>query len=186
MTTCGNCKERGQTVDHVKACYAGRTIQAQVLADPGNERAAFFGTEFTVDPADDVIPEEVLARNAPVTEAGFYQSGDAIYKVQIAVHGSGKPYAKILVIEEPDCGGCANGEPCGAGCKWTVRWEYAPGAIKSLRAGDRMTAEQAKNFSDLYGVCVFCTKPLTDERSIFAGYGEKCASNHGLPWGATE
>ena len=160
MTTCGNCKERGQTVEHVRACYQGRTIQAAVLAE-------------------DPIPEE-----APATEAGIYKTGGAYFKVQVAVHGSGKPYAKRLVMVEPDCGGCANGEPCGAGCKWTVSWEYAPGAIKSLRAGDRLTAEQAKEFGALYGCCIFCSKTLTDERSIFAGYGEKCASNNNLPWGA--
>lgn len=165
---CGHCQTYGVSVSHVRDCSQGRTIQAAVLE----------GTEFSGP------TEEDLERNAPVTEAGFYKSGDAIYKVQIAVHGSGKPYAKVLVLEEPDCGGCANGEPCGAGCRWTASWEYAPGAIKSLRAGDRLTAEQAHEFGSVYGFCVFCSKPLTDERSIFAGYGEKCASNNGLPWGA--
>ena len=162
---CGHCQTYDVSVNHVRECSIGRTIQSAVLAEAQH-------------------PVVRAADNEPATEAGSYQSGDAIYKVQIAVHGSGMPYAKRLVVEEPDCGGCANGEPCGAGCRWTVTWEYAPGAIKSLRASDRMTAEQAKGFSDLYGVCVFCSKPLTDERSIFAGYGEKCASNHGLPWGA--
>lgn len=184
MTTCGNCKERGQSVDHVRACYAGRTIQSQVLQAGDFDGVAV--SPFDMGLPDEEVPAEVLERNAPATEAGIYKTGDTYYKVQVAVHGSGKPYAKVLQMEEPDCGGCANGEPCGAGCKWTVRWEYAPGAIKSLRVGDRLTAEQAREFGSIYGQCVFCSKPLTDERSIFAGYGEKCASNNGLPWGATE
>jgi len=33
------------------------------------------------------------------------------------------------------------------------------------------------------GNCVFCTKPLTDERSVVAGYGPTCAGRYGLPWG---
>ena len=32
------------------------------------------------------------------------------------------------------------------------------------------------------GNCVFCCKPLTDERSVKNGYGKKCASNFGLEW----
>lgn len=151
---CGHCQTYGVSVSHVRECASGRTIQAAVQAEP-----------------------------QPVTEAGYYQKDGSVYKVQIAVHGSGRPYAKRMVVDEPDCGGCANGEPCGAGCLPTRSWEYAPGVVKTLTAADRITAEQAKEFSDLYGCCVFCFKTLTDERSIFAGYGEKCASNHGLPWG---
>lgn len=177
---CGHCQTYGVSVSHVRDCSQGRTIQAAVQSVVHKHVNP---TPITVEPIEEV-PAEVLERNAPATEAGIYKSGDAYYKVQVAVHGSGRPYAKRLVMEEPDCGGCANGEPCGAGCRWTATWEYAPGAIKSLRAGDRLTAEEAQEFGSIYGICVFCSKPLTDERSIFAGYGEKCASNHGLPWGA--
>jgi hypothetical protein len=30
---------------------------------------------------------------------------------------------------------------------------------------------------------VFCSKKLTDERSIEVGYGRICAGHNGLPWG---
>lgn len=33
------------------------------------------------------------------------------------------------------------------------------------------------------GNCCFCMLPLTDERSLHAGYGPTCAKNYGLPWG---
>lgn len=33
------------------------------------------------------------------------------------------------------------------------------------------------------GVCCYCNQPLTDERSMKAGYGETCSKNWGLPWG---
>lgn len=112
----------------------------------------------------------------PVTEPGMYfaNGGDTIYKVQKAVHGSGNLYAKELVVEEPDCGGCANGEPCGAGCKWTVKFVYAPGAIKRLKASDKMTYEQAREFGAVYGTCVNCGRTLTNELSIALGIGPVC------------
>ena len=33
------------------------------------------------------------------------------------------------------------------------------------------------------GVCCFCARELTDERSIQVGYGPVCAEHYGLPWG---
>lgn len=63
-------------------------------------------------------------------------------------------------------------------------WEYAGRQpLARLSAGDKVTAEQAKVFGLLYGQCVFCSRTLTDERSIAVGYGETCASHNGLPWG---
>jgi hypothetical protein len=35
----------------------------------------------------------------------------------------------------------------------------------------------------LTGHCCFCSKKLSDERSVEVGYGETCAKNYGLPWG---
>lgn len=34
------------------------------------------------------------------------------------------------------------------------------------------------------GNCCLCSKALTDERSLAAGYGAKCAEHYNLPWGA--
>jgi len=62
-------------------------------------------------------------------------------------------------------------------------WEYTPRLVGQLSPGMKLSAEDAKEFGALYGRCVFCSQQLNDERSIAAGYGEICASNHGLPWG---
>ena len=35
----------------------------------------------------------------------------------------------------------------------------------------------------IYGQCCMCGKLLTDERSLAAGYGARCAKNWQLPWG---
>lgn len=36
------------------------------------------------------------------------------------------------------------------------------------------------------GNCAFCTRPLTDDRSIVVGYGPVCAQKYGLPWGVND
>lgn len=89
------------------------------------------------------------------TPEGMHRLADGrIFKVQIAVHGSGNPYAKELI----------NGS-----------FEYAPGAIKLLSEATKMTLEQAKEYGALYGVCCVCARTLTDEGSIEAGIGPVCA-----------
>ncbi len=95
------------------------------------------------------------------TEEGFYVKDDTVYKVQIAVHGSGRPYAKRLVVAEYD------------GVK-SALWEYAAGAVRELKPEHKLTLEQAKEFGKLYGVCVRCGTVLTDEFSIENGIGPVC------------
>lgn len=101
--------------------------------------------------------ERIVKEQAPSKQAadGFYNVDGAIYKVVKAVHGSGHPYAKRLNTER---GG----------------WEYAPGMVKTLRPEQMLTLEEATRFGRLYGICVICGAPLTDEKSIEAGIGPIC------------
>lgn len=134
-------------------------------------------------PGKPVQPKAVPA-GAPVVEEGMYRvSLDggpvmSIYKVQRAVHGSGKLYAKVLVIDvEPVR--AADGtvlEPA------ICHFDYAPGVIYRLRPEHKMSIEDMKQFGALYGSCCFCAKVLTDEDSIHNGYGKTCAGNRGLPY----
>lgn len=39
------------------------------------------------------------------------------------------------------------------------------------------------NFGKETGVCCFCNRELTDERSVVKGYGPICAERYSLPWG---
>jgi hypothetical protein len=80
-----------------------------------------------------------------------------IAKVQKAVHGSGRLYAKRLVVSET--GGT---------------FEYAPGLIVQLDPGMRLSLEEASAFGKLYGWCIVCGRTLTDEKSIAAGIGPVC------------
>lgn len=126
---CGKCSDRHETVAEVRACYAGQDQTTPAAA-----------------PAP--------ARREPATE-GMYVVGGTIYKVQRALHGSQRLYAKRL-------------ESDGS-------WEMIPGMIRNLTQADRMTLEAAKAYGDLYGRCVRCQADLTDEASIARGLGPVCA-----------
>ena len=97
----------------------------------------------------------------PELEDGMYVLDGVIFKVQHAVHGSGRQYAKRLVPNSP-------GE--------RASFEYAPGMVRKLRPEHRMTMDQAKEFGALYGTCCQCGRVLTNEDSIEAGIGPICAS----------
>jgi hypothetical protein len=93
-------------------------------------------------------------KSTRVTEDGMYLKDGVVFKVQIAKQGSGRLYAKRLT---------ENG------------FEYAQGAINTLRSEHKMSLEQAKEYGRLYGVCCQCGTELTDENSIAAGIGPICA-----------
>ena len=99
---------------------------------------------------------------------GFYvvdEGPDAgIYKVQLAVHGSGRPYAKKLVTEGP-----------GAGS-----WEYAKGMQYKLTPEQTLTREKAAKYGELYGMCVRCGATLTAEDSIERYMGPVCYEKTGF------
>lgn len=105
-----------------------------------------------------------LRKAQPVVEIedGMYVLDGTIYKVQHAVHGSGRQYAKRLV------------PPAQEGDRAT--FEYAPGVVRKLRPEHRMTMDQAREFGALYGTCCQCGRVLTNEDSIEAGIGPICAS----------
>jgi hypothetical protein len=106
------------------------------------------------------IPRPVVAKDdGQELEAGIYRVGDKYFKVQKAVHGSGRMYAKELIVRAP-------GE---------AEFVFAAGAIRHIRPEHKMTLEEAKQFGQVYGVCCNCAAVLTDEASIAAGIGPVCA-----------
>ncbi|HET9144172.1 DUF6011 domain-containing protein [Actinophytocola sp.] len=131
---CGHCQDYHSSIAEVREC--SRTRQA---------------------PASQPVAEVPAPRPEPATE-GMYRLNGVIFKVQIAVHGNGRPYAKRLVQD---------------GDAWS--FEYAPGAIRQLNSTHRLTLEQAKEFGALYGTCCVCGRTLTNEASIEAGIGPICA-----------
>jgi hypothetical protein len=107
----------------------------------------------------------------PEPEDGMYRKDGVIYKVQRAVHGSGHKYAKQLVVERE-----AVRDEFGFITEAAkVRFEYASGAVHTLKPEHKMSLEEAKAFGALYGTCCQCGRTLTDEGSIADGIGPVCA-----------
>lgn len=52
--------------------------------------------------------------------------------------------------------------------------------LETLREFSRDPADYAAAYGRRSGNCCFCYRPLTDERSLAAGYGPVCAENYGL------
>jgi hypothetical protein len=96
------------------------------------------------------------SRASNQVEEGFYLVDGRVIKVQVAVHGSGRLYGKVL---DPGTG----------------RFVYQAGIVRECTADRRMTLEQAAEYGHLYGVCARCGRPLTDEDSIARGIGPVCA-----------
>lgn len=109
-------------------------------------------------------------RPAPGAEEladGTYVLNGSIYKVRHAVHGSGRQYASLLV------------PPAQEGADAT--WEYKGQApLRQLTAEHLLTAELAKQYGALYGVCVRCGRVLTREDSIERMMGSTCYGKSGF------
>lgn len=70
-------------------------------------------------------------------------------------------------------------EPCR---RYDQETQQSVAAALQALATDPAAAAAA--YGHLTGVCCFCGRPLTDERSTGVGYGSTCADHYGLPWGA--
>lgn len=106
---------------------------------------------------------DTTLRPAAELESGYYRKGDEFFRVKIS-KTSGHAYAELWI---------------------DGHWNYegARGVVRHLTPAMVLTAEDAKAFGDQYHACVYCSTELTDDRSVRAGYGPKCASKHSLPWG---
>jgi Family of unknown function (DUF6011) len=93
---------------------------------------------------------------------GYYVKGESYYEVVISK--AGRAYAKILTQR-----------PSGS---WG--WDYAKGAVSTITADDKLTAEQASEFGWMHGTCMRCCADLTVPESVERGYGPVCAAKMGF------
>jgi len=118
---------------------------------------------------EQIAAHDQIERAPEITEGMYVHDGE-IYKVQRAVHGSGRLYAKVLVVHDQNFDfqhGMTGGN---------ATFEFAKGMVYKLKPEEKMTLEQAAEYGRLYGVCCVCGATLTDEDSIAAGIGPICAS----------
>lgn len=55
--------------------------------------------------------------------------------------------------------------------------------VEFLTAFAQEPAKMAAAHGHATGACCFCSKKLTDPKSLAVGYGPTCADHYGLPWG---
>lgn len=127
-------------------------------------------SEFITTMKNQPYRPKTAAKVEDITE-GMYRTPDGdVYKVQRAVSGSGRLYAKKLHVLPTFTEGSE--EATGK----IGKFEYQAGGLARLRPEYKMSLEDAKQFGQLYGVCCKCGRTLTDEESIAAGIGPICAS----------
>lgn len=170
MKFIGDLREAWQLAELELSVLKNRAPRCPAWVDPASREEASAMIDRGKDAREAIRAELTEARRAhreaaraattEVTE-GMWIIGEVgndeakIYKVQIAVHGSGRPYAKLLT---------------------TDGFEYAAGALREIgQHGRKMTLDEAKAYGKLYGVCCKCGATLTDENSIAAGIGPVCA-----------
>lgn len=132
-------------------------MKRQLVADKPFTAKQLAAVERCYDREVARLNQPQAARKGPAEE-GWYKNAEGYFKVQKAVHGNGRNYAKRLTQQDDG--------------NWA--WEYAPGAVYRLGEADRLTLEEAKAFGQLYGVCCVCGAILTDEKSIAEGIGPVC------------
>ena len=94
--------------------------------------------------------------------------GEVLYKVTPA-RGSDRIFAHELV------------SPIVAGAR--LEWAYRGLARRVLADAVPAPAELVARIGRVVGSCVYCSRLLTDDRSVQVGYGPVCAEQRGLPWG---
>lgn len=142
----------------VEVLLAGRDRDAARAADADFLRELFAAAEYERHVAR-TATVAATATTGRVVEDGIYRTPDGtVYKVQEAKLTHGRLYAKRLTVED------------GKGV-----FVYERGGISLLTPAMRMTLDEAREYGRLYGVCVRCGSPLTDEVSIAAGIGPICA-----------
>lgn len=171
-------REASKLIDKLKAAVPAQTATAKQLAFIDTlideriaeaDREVFKASARKMSPAkasEAIDTLKAMPKLAPVTKMdasaeavtdGVYVKDGVVYKVKVAIHGSGNLYAQQF---DPE----------------TKTYSVARGMVRKLRPEHRMTEEQAQEFGKLYGVCCRCHTPLTDEESIARGMGPDCYS----------
>ncbi len=116
---------------------------------------------------------EQARRDLPTLVDGMYRNPKTgeIFKVYHTVHGANVQVAKRLtVLAEPYT-------KTTRGREVEVKAEFVyigKAGLRELTPAMKMTLEQAKKFSAVYGVCIRCAATLTREESIERAMGPVC------------
>jgi hypothetical protein len=116
-----------------------------------------------------LTPAEVAAADADkVVEPGLYKvvttTSPTIYRVRKS-RTTDRLYGELITMRHDG----------------TVGFAYNANAMTFLRASDKLTWKEARDFGAAYGACVACGRTLSDPRSLVQGYGPTCGARYHWP-----
>lgn len=155
MPTCGSCKSEGQTIEHIKGCYASKGSSVATLESPSARLSGFaeqYVETFVPMALTQEVPDSYYALDTP---AGLH-----FYRVKT---GKGK-WAGFQFVDR------LIGHP-GDFLHTPVKGANRK-AVLNLIGQDAKSA--AIRFSKEYQVCAACGSPLTDPVSRELGLGPIC------------
>jgi hypothetical protein len=197
---CGYCKQRHPSVADVKACASAHhpSNAADTIVQPvattgdaspkqlafitslaerkGVEAPQVHGRKEASQAIDNLLAladapkpaTEAKTEEAIKDEIGVYVMADgSLWQVK-PNKAKTRTYAKVWVD--------INGERLTlAGTRVRGEWDYQPGMLATvLKEGRKMTLEEAKAFTLLYGQCARCGRRLKAAQSVEQGIGPVC------------
>ena len=145
----------------------GRPLRADAPQVPVITSQIEHATQMAMAAAQAARPEPPARRNpgTRITQEGIYYYEGQVYKVILSQYSSHWQARRLNPKAEP-------GEQ---------RWTYIQGMMAVLRAEHRMTAEQSREYEELYGypTCTDCGAPLENDLSRLRRVGPKCWVKNG-------
>jgi len=165
MAKCGNCGQEGQTVEHVKECYANKHA---ALATATVEVKGF--AKAYVDAQESYKPMALTAHVPASDYAIKDELGLAFYRVKYGKKGTKwESYAFVSRLI---------GNPSTELISSPIKNPSNRKAVLNLLAQNPL--EAAKLFSSTFHKCCVCGAALSDEDSLERGMGPVCAKRFGL------
>jgi hypothetical protein len=173
LATAARCEAKGWQLSH-KQCHwlAVMAERATAPAAPAVQIGDMTGLIGLFNRARQNLKRPAITAQSPVGEIRLSLAGDrarhpgSINVAEKGRFGEATFYGRIM--------------PDGT---WQGRGGTAPVLLTYLKAFAANPAEMAAQHGHLTGSCCFCSRELTDARSVAVGYGPVCAANYGLPWG---
>jgi hypothetical protein len=156
MATCGSCKATGQTIEHIKACYAAKrgtiaTVEVTGFAKTYVEQRDFTAMALNVD--------------VPASKYALYDGDGKIIFYEVRIGKAGTRWDGFRFVDH------LVGHP-GDWARYPVKGEARKQLLLDIGMNPKAAAVR---FSKHFTICAVCSSPLSDPESVAAGLGPICA-----------
>lgn len=158
MPTCGNCHQTGQTIEHIRSCYASKA-SVSTIAKP-DAPLSVFAQQYLE--RRDYAPMALGTSDVPDSSYAL-DTPDGIYFYRVRT-GKGR-WAGFQFVDR------LIGHP-GDFLRVPVKGANRMATLKLIALDPKGAAIE---FSRRFTVCAVCGSPLTDPESMERGLGPVCA-----------